>query len=86
MESASAIPGDWLSQNELAELSGCKTKPSQRQWLDATEIPYLVARTGHLRVHRQALAQRMGAVQPGADAGSVVPQPAGALPNFDAIS
>ena len=50
----------FLSQDELAELSGRKKKSCQVVWLDANKYPFDVNANGHPRVSRQYVQMRLG--------------------------
>ena len=55
------IADDIYSLKELKEISDCKQIKKIVEWLTKTGIPYISTPSGIPRVHRAALASRMGA-------------------------
>jgi len=52
---------DLLSDKEIIELTGYKKASLQIDWLKKNKIPFLIAKTNCPKVHKDALAFRMGA-------------------------
>lgn len=52
---------DIIPFNELKDLAGRKKPSLVIAWLRDNGVPFLIARNGYPKVHRLALAARMGA-------------------------
>ncbi|PCH95108.1 MAG: hypothetical protein COB83_09725 [Gammaproteobacteria bacterium] len=50
----------FLTREEVAELTGAKTKSTQLKQLAIQNIEFLIARDGHPRVLRNAIEERLG--------------------------
>lgn len=68
-----------LTEQELMVLSDAATRPTMRAWLEANNIPYLIARSGWPRVHRKAVERAMGVRDETTASGSPVVFDFGAL-------
>lgn len=49
-----------LSNQELHDLTGYCKASKIVEWLQKNSVPFLIARTGQPKVHKDALAHRMG--------------------------
>ncbi len=58
---------DIISFAELQNIAACKKPSLVMAWLQKNGIPFLIARNGYPRVHRLALAAKMGAPISGPD-------------------
>lgn len=52
---------DWLTREELIELTGYHSPKRWVKWLQVNRIPYMLDGKGLPKVNRQALAYLMGA-------------------------
>ena len=73
---------EFLTAEELAEVTGYKHVASQREWLDKNGWPYVVNASGRPIVGRWAARMRLAGVQPTATSTGM--QPVG-RPNFAAL-
>ncbi len=55
------LPAEIIPEAELKELAGRQQKQAIIDWLEHWNIPYIPSISGFPRVHRLALAHRMGA-------------------------
>jgi hypothetical protein len=57
------MTNDILTEEELCEITGHKTREGLKAWLQQHNIVFLIARSGWPRVHRKALERAMGVTQ-----------------------
>ena len=53
-----------LTRDELAELTGKKTRPAQARVLSAMRIPFVVDGLGKICVSRRAMEERLSGTRP----------------------
>jgi hypothetical protein len=56
-----------LTRDELAELTGKKTRPAQARVLHAMRIPFVVDGVGKICVSRRAVEERLSGARPDED-------------------
>jgi len=59
-----------LTQHELAELTGKKTRPAQARVLHAMRIPFVIGGLGKICVSRRAMEERLSGEKPEDDPAS----------------
>lgn len=55
---------EFLTQREIAEITGCGRAASQRRWLDANGWPYVVNAAGRPIVGRILARMKLAGIQP----------------------
>jgi len=73
---------DLLNTDEMIELTGYSKASSQIGWLKKNKVPFLIAKTNYPKVHKDALAFRMGAPVQNS---SALFHPAKSKPKFENI-